>query len=46
MTDMEDLEEEIAFREIDKMQEHGLNAADINKLKEAGMHTVASVLMW
>ena len=45
MTDLEEAEE-IAFREIDTMQEHGINAADINKLKAEGLCTVASVLMW
>ena len=42
---MED-EEEQPFHEIDALQEHGINAADINKLKAAGLCTVLSVLMW
>jgi hypothetical protein len=35
-----------AFREIDCMQEHGINMADIIKLKQAGLATVLSILMW
>lgn len=33
------------FFEIDKLQEQGINAADIAKLKTAGLCTVASVCM-
>jgi len=44
---VEDEDEEVqAFREIDQMQEHGINMADILKLKAAGLATVLSVLMW
>lgn len=34
------------FREIEVMQEHGINMADIQKLKQAGLATVLSILMW
>ena len=41
------MDEEVqAYREIDCMQEHGINMADILKLKSAGMATVLSILMW
>jgi hypothetical protein len=30
-------EEIVSYHEIDKLQEQGINAADINKLKMAGM---------
>lgn len=33
------------FREIEELQNHGINMADINKLKAAGLCTVMSVLM-
>ena len=39
-------DESPAFREIDCMQEHGINMADIIKLKQAGLATVLSILMW
>lgn len=42
---LEDDEEELPFREIDQLQEHGINVADITKLKMAGMATVMSILM-
>ena len=42
----EEFEEVEAFREIDSMQDHGINMGDINKLKAAGLCTVLSVLMW
>ena len=32
------------FLEVEKLQEAGLNAADLKKLKESGFHTVTSVL--
>lgn len=38
-------EEEEAFREIEILEQHGINMADINKLKSAGLCTVLSVLM-
>jgi len=38
-------EEEEAFHEIDQLEQHGINMADINKLKVAGLCTVMSVLM-
>lgn len=44
--DAADEEEVQAFREIDCMQEHGINMADIIKLKQAGLATVLSILMW
>jgi hypothetical protein len=34
------------FNEIDQLQEHGINMADITKLKQAGLTTVLSILMW
>jgi hypothetical protein len=37
---------EPAFNEIDKLETLGINAADIGKLKAAGLCTVLSVLMW
>ena len=44
--DVEEVElEYIAFSEIDKLQEGGINAADITKLKAAGYCTVSSVIM-
>ena len=33
------------YEEIEKLQEMGINATDIKKLKEHGLHTIASVLM-
>merc|ERR1719352_1069565 len=36
--------EEGDFMEVEKLQEAGLNAADLKKLKESGFHTVTSVL--
>ena len=39
-------DESPAFREIDCMQDHGINMADIIKLKQAGLATVLSILMW
>ena len=42
-----DYEPEVsAFNEIDKLEQFGINAADIGKLKAAGLGTVLSVLMW
>jgi meiotic recombination protein DMC1 len=43
---MDDDYEEHAFNEIDKLEQHGINMADINKLKAAGLCTVLAVLMW
>ena len=31
------------FQEIDKLQEHGINAADLKKLKEAGLYSAFAV---
>jgi len=39
------MEEEHAYNEIDKLQTQGINAADITKLKQAGLCTVMAVLM-
>jgi meiotic recombination protein DMC1 len=36
----------VSFNEIDKLEQHGINAADINKLKGSGICTVMAVLMW
>ena len=35
-----------AFNEIDKIEQFGINAADIGKLKASGIGTVLAVLMW
>ena len=39
------MEDEHAYNEIDKLQNYGINAADITKLKQGGMCTVMAVLM-
>ena len=39
-------EEELPFNEIDQLQQHGINMADITKLKQAGLTTILSILMW
>ena len=39
-------EDDQPFNEIDQLQEHGINMADIAKLKSAGLSTVMSILMW
>jgi hypothetical protein len=44
--EQEQEDEAPAFREIESMQEHGINMADILKLKQAGLATVLAVLMW
>ena len=36
---------EPAFNEIDQLQQFGINASDLNKLKSAGLCTVLGVLM-
>jgi meiotic recombination protein DMC1 len=42
----ESVEDEIvSFINIDELQNHGVNAGDIKKLKLAGIHTVTGVLM-
>ncbi|KAF9434156.1 Meiotic recombination protein dmc1 [Entomortierella beljakovae] len=41
----EDEDEEVFFTEIDELQNHGINAADITKLKQAGICTVRCVQM-
>jgi hypothetical protein len=33
------------FEDIDKLQEHGVNATDIKKLKAEGLYTIASLTM-
>ncbi|KAL6056418.1 Meiotic recombination protein DMC1 B [Balamuthia mandrillaris] len=43
--DAEDEEETVSFIEIDKLQDLGINASDIAKLKAGGLYTVASILM-
>lgn len=43
-TELEE-ENEFAPNEIERLQEHGINVADINKLKSAGLTTVLSVIM-
>ena len=42
----DDFDMEPAFNEIDKLEQLGINAADIGKLKSAGLCTVLSVMMW
>lgn len=42
----EDYDMEPVFNEIDRLEQQGINAADIGKLKSAGLCTVLSVLMW
>ena len=42
----EEYDSEPAFNEIDKLEQHGINAADIGKLKAGGICTVLAVLMW
>jgi len=42
---METSEDCQAFKDVDQLQEQGINAADITKLKQAGLCTVMSVLM-
>ena len=45
---MEEEEEELEqtnFIEIEKLQEHGINAADIAKLKANGFCTISSIVM-
>ncbi|PRP80620.1 meiotic recombination protein dmc1 [Planoprotostelium fungivorum] len=44
-TNVEEEESGPAFAEIDKLQELGINAGDINKLKSGGCHTVGAVIM-
>ena len=44
-TAIDDEEEDQPFTEIDQLQNHGINMADIMKLKQAGLTTVMSVLM-
>ena len=34
------------FHEIDKLEQQGINAMDIQKLKAGGICTVLAVLMW
>ena len=43
--DVSDEEVEKSFDSIDKLQQAGINAADIKKLKEAGICTVGAILM-
>lgn len=37
--------EQTNFIEIEKLQEHGINAADIAKLKTSGFCTISSIVM-
>lgn len=41
---LEDIEQ-TNFIEIEKLQEHGINAADIAKLKSSGFCTISSIVM-
>ena len=45
MQQQDDGIDEVSFEEVDKLTSVGINAGDVKKLKEAGFHTVASVLM-
>eukprot|EP00808_Paulinella_micropora_P020302 g45437.t1 len=38
-------EEELDFDEVEKLQDHGINVADIKKLKAGGIHTIAGIMM-
>ncbi len=42
-------EEEVAdeqhYEGVDKLQELGVNATDIQRLKEAGLYTISSIMM-
>ena len=38
-------EEACAYEEIEKLQEMGVNAQDIKRMKEAGIHTVQNLFM-
>ena len=42
----QDGSDEPSYIQIDKLEQHGINVADINKLKQAGICTVMAVLMW
>ena len=42
---MDEEQTEFVCKEIDTLQECGINVADINKLKAAGLCTIASILM-
>ena len=44
-SEMEDEEEAAPFKELDLLQNHGINGGDINKLKSHGLCTVLSCLM-
>ncbi|KAG0286684.1 Meiotic recombination protein dmc1 [Linnemannia gamsii] len=41
----EEVEEELFFTDVDELQNHGINAADITKLKQAGVCTIKCVQM-
>ena len=41
----QDALDEFTVKEIDTLQESGINVADINKLKAAGLCTIHSILM-
>lgn len=43
--DKEDSKDENAYQDIDKLQELGINATDIKKLKAAGLFTISSIIM-
>ena len=46
LAEEEEIDEEVvAINEIDRLQENGINVADINKLKSAGFCTTKSLLM-
>lgn len=42
---MEEEEVMVSYEEIDRLQDMGISAADISKLKQHGLHTVHSVMM-
>lgn len=45
IVNQEESSEELTFMTIEKLQDHGVNVADVNKLKAAGICTVKGLLM-
>ena len=39
-----EIEDEISYDPVDKMQQFGINASDIQKLKDGGCYTIGMVL--
>lgn len=44
--EMDDDEEELGANSIDRLQEHGINVADINKLKSGGKAFIPKSLIF